>query len=157
MKSSLIEASGVASSTLTNESFIDTSAKVYYEVWNGFIKGLYKDDRKNPVSDKCFGNWMPQENIVKVADLLDDASWVPQDLAISAGTDFIDILSGNIKHCQFERPVQDWLHWCLANHDYCSFDGMDSNIRNNMMPLIANGFDLFETMMEDQISLGRLY
>ena len=104
---------------------------------------------------------MPKENLLKVDKLVEDNQWVPRDLMLSAGTDLIEIIYGNFEKCQFERVWQDYMRWCLANMDKCSFEAMNNNLSENMMPFIASGFDIFETINntneDDDSNLERLY
>ena len=73
-------------------------------MWNGFVKGLYREKLNDVVSQECFGEWITQNvtHIGQVADRILDSNfsvpyWEAQDLAVEA----VNLLYVNIDRCEF--------------------------------------------------------
>jgi len=49
---------------------VEFSSKVFYNLYNGFVRGLYREHSKTIIDEGCFGEWMRQ-NMTHLNDVMD--------------------------------------------------------------------------------------
>ena len=99
--------------------------KVYYTIWNSFVRGFYQTARKNPVDEKCMGSWMDslKDDIVALLNLIDEGKFGDIHSGhlkrISSGV--IDVFYKNYEYCNVYAPVQDTFEWCASDVGTCNY------------------------------------
>lgn len=87
------------------------------------LRGLYQDDIKNDITDKCF-NEAGIEKLQKAITLIQkikvgDIFTITMAEHEAAVMDIIELFWQTMDDCKFHIPVQDLIHWCRDNTDKC--------------------------------------
>ena len=130
--------------------------QMYYSMYNGLVKGMFHDQRKHPVSEKCLGTWMQGsfDNAYKMVDHFADGNWhlLSRNLAIDTMTDMVNLFYKNVDYCEFEAIPATYQAWCLNNMEACSMEpDVFGNLQTNAIPLMSKGLDIFNFMMSDDL------
>lgn len=82
----------------------------FYNLYNGFVRGLYREHSQKVVSEDCMGPWV-QANLTHIDNVLarvaDLDFEIPYDDAMEAAKDAVNIIYMNKEYCNISKVVTD--------------------------------------------------
>ena len=115
-------------------------SKMMYNVYNGFARGLYREQSRTVINENCLGDWVTKNltYLEKVWEKIEDLELleIPYEDAMEAAKDVVNLIYRNRDACDVDHVVRDLVDFCP--NDDC-LDSIDAfrNIKNNLMVLIA--------------------
>ncbi len=115
-------------------------SKMIYATYNGFARGLYREQSREVISSQCLGDWVSQNltyldkvwNQIYDFKLLD----IPYEDAMEAAKDMVNLIYRNRDACDVDHIVNDLTEFCPE--DSCLEDiDVVANIKANLLVLIA--------------------
>jgi hypothetical protein len=110
--------------------------KMFYSMWNGFVRGLYKSNKHEVISNECMGDWMNHNmghfyNATEV--FFTDFKMAPYEEAVKISTELVDVVYKNDEACKFSKVMND----LLSIGDVAMMDDMATAFMQNMFPLMT--------------------
>ena len=100
---------------------------IFYNMWNGFVRGLYREHTITVVDKNCFGDWV-QKNLTHLDDvtsrIFDFSFDITFDEAKEAAVDVVNLIYKNMDYCGFKKVYTDMYTLCgddLSCLDYDVF------------------------------------
>jgi hypothetical protein len=110
-----------------------------YNLWNGFVRGLYREHATNVIDNRCFGSWVVS-NLTHLDDIFEnlfDFNFnISYEDAKEASVDIVNLIYKNNQYCQFYRVYND-LTIFSGNFDDASdtdlINGFMANVKTNLI------------------------
>jgi hypothetical protein len=129
---------------------------MHREVHNEFIRGWYKDGRKDVTGDKCWGAWMDADKDHFNA-LFDKAHkgliWDISHQEIKNAVDeMMDFFFVNLDECAYYHMIYDTYNWCMENPMICmKKKGIMDRIVDNAIPLAGQAINAWTVFTADSM------
>lgn len=116
-------------------SQLDYANKVVYNVWNGFVRGFYREHLQTVVNQACFGEWIGN-NLTHLDDVVERLSRFQFDVtyneAKEAAVDAVNLLYKNREFCDFDKVYEDAYKYCTVGESKCRLDSIFLNLQKNV-------------------------
>ena len=93
----------------------------FYNLYNGFVRGFYREHNTKIVSENCMGTWV-QSNITHIDNVLGRVAdldfEIPYEDAMEAARDTVNIIYKNKEYCEFSKVMNDLASIC-PDEDTC--------------------------------------
>ena len=140
----------VSEETMDDLAFMDG---MFYNMWNGFVRGLYREHTITVIPQECFGDWV-QKNLTHLDDVMNrifDLSFnITFDEAKEAALDVVNLIYNNMDYCKFKKVYNDMYTLC-GDDLSCLDEDVFTNIQQNVFPLAIKIEHMFSLIMNDDI------
>lgn len=96
----------------------------FYNLYNGFVRGFYREHKTKVVSEECMGTWL-QNNITHIDNVLERVAdldfEIPYEDAMEAARDTVNIIYKNKEYCEFSKVMTDVMSIC-SDEENCITD-----------------------------------
>lgn len=113
--------------------------KMFYSMWNGFARGLYKLNKDTVISNECMGDWTLKnmEVLYNATDkFFTDFKMVPYEEAIQISNGLVDVVYKNDEACKFSKVMTDLINVCPAEGQCALAEDIATTFMSNMFPLM---------------------
>ncbi|CDW86395.1 UNKNOWN [Stylonychia lemnae] len=149
-----VSARGIIKQEMMDDAEFTT--KVGYSLYNGFVRGLYREHSRVIIDEQCFGEWMRQ-NMTHLANILDRVFMmefpIPYNEAIQGATEVVNLFYLNQKYCSAFKVWDDLKSSCPDNDFFNCFD-MDlllANGKKNMFGLVTKIENIVELLLRADV------
>ena len=102
----------ISEETMDDLTYMDT---LFYNMWNGFVRGLYREHTTTVIDQACFGDWV-QKNLTHLDDVVGRVFNFQFDItfdeAKEAAVDVVNLFYTNLQYCQFKKVYNDLYELC---------------------------------------------
>lgn len=151
---STVSCSGLLKQEMLDD--IDFANKVGYNLYNGFVRGLYREHTHTIIDEQCFGNWM-KNNMTHLDDVLNKVFNfqfpIPYEEAMKAATDIVNLFYMNQRYCSAYK-VWDDLKAACPEGDFLNCLDMEvimENGKKNMFPIMTRLEQIFQLLIKSDI------
>jgi hypothetical protein len=155
----LVALTAVSARGLIKQDYMDDaefSSKVFYNLYNGFVRGLYREHQKSIIDEQCFGEWM-RNNMTHLNDVMDRIFMMEFNVsyqeAIQSATEVVNLFYLNQNYCSAFKVWDDLKKNCPGED---LFNCMDTemimeNAKKNMFGLATKLENIFELLLKADI------
>lgn len=102
---------------------------VLFSMWNGFVRGLYREHTQTVIDKECLGEWV-QKNLTHLDDVMSrifDLSFdITFEEAKEAAIDGVNLFYKNKEFCKLDKVFTDLTNFCG------DMECLDENIFTNI-------------------------
>jgi hypothetical protein len=129
--------------------------KIFYNLYNGFSRGLYRETAHTIIDQRCLGDWNIQ-NISKILDVVEKVFemdfTIPYADAVEAATDAVNLIYKNGEYCKFDKLVYDLDSICPmdgSDSDCLNEDKFFSNVKTNLVQIVMRVQQIWDLFSKD--------
>lgn len=134
--------------TMDDLTYMD---KLFFNMWNGFVRGLYREHTTVVVDQECFGDWVSQ-NLTHLDDVMSRVFDFQFDItfeeAKEAAVDVVNLFYKNMEYCKFKKVFDDLYNFCGPELT-CIDMQIFTNIQQNVFPMAMKIEHMFELLMKE--------
>jgi len=142
----------VTQDQMDDVAFVDAT---FYNMYNGFVRGLYREHATHLIDDQCFGSWI-QTNLTHLNDLMErlflNFESITYEESVQAATEFVNLFYLNWDFCQVDKVYRDLKAFCGYPEYSCMSDtSVVDNAKKNMIPLGTKVYELFSLLLSSEM------
>ena len=138
--------------TLDDIDFMD---QMFYNMYNGFVRGLYREHTHKIVDDKCFGDWIKNDmvHLDSVMEKVFNLQFpIAYEDAMKSATELVNLFYMNQQYCSAYKIWDDVNAACDGDLLNC----MDMNVlmengKKNMIQIFTRGQDIFQLLLKADV------
>lgn len=128
-----------------------------FAVWNGFVRGLYRERANDIINKDCFGDWV-MDDVKKIDEFADDlvetnVKAITYARASDVAQTVVDLAFRHNKECEFTKVINDVQNWCGVTEvtDKCSTETLGDNLAKNSMQLFAELTTMSRLLFDEKL------
>ncbi len=126
---------------------------LFYNLYDGFVKGLYRERVDHVIDERCLGDWI-QTNLThldSVAGKLVNMEFpIPFKEASQAAQEIVNLIYANQEYCQVMKVYEDIKNFC-PDGECLEDDTVLENLKKNWMPVAQEVYEMFNMLMSAEI------
>ena len=141
--------------TITQDQLNDLTfvTSMLYNMYNGFIRGFYRETKQNVIDERCLGAWV-QTNLTHLdgvmTKLFNMEFNIPYDEAVEAATDMVNLIYKNREYCQMDKVASDFYELVMED-DILTDQQLFDNIKNNIFQIGVRIEKVWEIIVNDDL------
>lgn len=128
--------------------------KMFYDMYNGFVRGLYREHTTKVVDEQCFGPWI-QSNVTHLNSIMEkmllDFQLPGYNDASQAAQEVVNLIYANYDYCQVQKIVDDFKAFCPDGYSCLSDLTLTENLKKNGMQLGMKIYELFNLLLTSEM------
>ena len=138
----------VSQDQMDDLAFVDAT---FYNMYNGFIRGLYREHTQHIIDEQCFGTWI-QTNLTHLNDVMErlflSFETITYEESVQAATEFVNLFYLNWDFCAVGKVYDDLKAFCGYPEYSCMTDtNVVENAKKSMIPLGTKVYELFSLLL----------
>ena len=123
-----------------------------YNLYNGMVRGLYREHTHKVVDEQCFGAWI-KDDVSHLNDVLNRLFMfefpISYEDSLKAATEVVNLFYMNQRYCSAYKIWDDIQASCGGNFLDCfDIDRVMENGKNALIPLFTRGEQIFSIMFQ---------
>ena len=131
--------------------------KSSYAVWNGFVRGLYRERANDIINKDCFGDWV-MDDVKKIDAFADDLvesniKAITYSRASDVAQTVVDLAFKHNQDCEFTKVINDMQKWCGVEEvsEHCTTEKIGDNLAKNSMQIFAELTKMSQLLFDDKL------
>lgn len=96
-------------------SDLEFTDKLFYNLYDGFVKGLYREKVEHVIDERCLGNWIKTNltHLDSIAERLANGEFSISFKEASQGAqEIVNLIYANKEYCQISKVIDDLSAFC---------------------------------------------
>lgn len=128
--------------------------KMFYDGYNGFVRGLYREHTTKVVSEECFGPWI-QANLTHLNGVMElmmyNLTLPAYEDASQAAQEVVNLMYSNYNYCEVQHILDDVYAFCPDGYSCLSNEALIANLKKNGMNLGMKVYELFQLLLTSEM------